>query len=176
MEFRETALRGAFLVEPEPIEDERGFFARTFCRAEFEARGLNPQLSQSSISFNHKRGTLRGIHYQALPHAECKLVRCTRGAIYDVILDLRIHSSTYRRWAAVELSAENRRQIYIPEGIAHGFVTLVDDSEVFYEISESYHPECARGVRWDDPAFSVKWPLSPMVISDRDRAYSNFAG
>ncbi|HZO80957.1 MAG TPA: dTDP-4-dehydrorhamnose 3,5-epimerase [Candidatus Binataceae bacterium] len=175
MEFKETAVAGAFVVAPERLDDERGFFARTFCRREFAQRGLNPQVSQSSVSFNPKRGTLRGLHYQAPPHAECKLVRCTRGAIFDVIIDLRPHSPSYRRWAATELSAQNHRLIYIPEGIAHGFLTLADDCEVFYEISESYHPECTRGVRWNDPAFHVRWPFPPALMSERDRSYPDFA-
>lgn len=174
MKFIETVLKGAFVIEPELIEDERGFFARTFCRREFEEHGLNPNLVQCSISFNHQRGTLRGMHYQVAPHAECKLVRCTRGAVYDMIVDLRRASSSYGRWFAVELSAENRLMLYVPEGVAHGFQTLSDESEVFYQISEFYHPECARGVRWDDPAFAIRWPLAPSVISGRDRRYSDF--
>ncbi len=172
MKFVEAPLKGAFVIELEPIEDERGFFARTFCRREFEEHGLNPNLAQCSISFNRKRGTLRGMHYQVPPHAECKLVRCTRGAIYDVIVDLRRGSPTFARWFGVELSAENRRAIYIPEGFAHGLQTLADASEVLYEISEFYHAESARGVRFDDPAFAIRWPLPAAMVSPRDRGFA----
>ncbi len=168
MKFIETVLKGAFVIEPERIEDERGFFARTFCRREFEERGLNPNLAQCSVSFNHKRGTLRGMHYQAPPHAECKLVRCARGAIYDVIVDLRPQSETFRRWTAVELNADNRRALYVPEGLAHGFETLADETEVFYEISEFHHPELTRGVRYADPTIDIKWPITPTTMSRRD--------
>lgn len=176
MRFSETAIPGAYLVEIEALADERGFFARSWCCDEFAQHGLNARLVQCDISYNKKRGTLRGMHYQAAPYPEAKLVRCTMGAIYDVILDLRRDSSAFGRWAAVELSAANRRMLYIPEGVAHGFQTLEDDSEVFYQMSECYHPECARGVRWDDPAFGIAWPLAGLVISQRDRAYDGFAG
>jgi dTDP-4-dehydrorhamnose 3,5-epimerase len=170
--FTETKLKGAFVIEPERIEDERGFFARTFCEREFEARGLNARVAQCSISFNRKKGTLRGMHYQVAPHEEAKLVRCTRGAIYDVIIDLRADSPTFRQWVAVELTEDNRRMLYIPEGFAHGFQTLEDNTEVFYQISEFYHPESARGVRWDDPAFGIDWPPEDQrVISARDQDY-----
>lgn len=171
MKFVETALPGAYIIEMEPLRDERGFFARSFCREEFAAHGLNPDLVQCSVSFNDKRGTLRGMHWQAKPHEEAKLVRCTMGAIHDVILDLRPDSPAFRRWVAVELTAENRRALYIPEGCAHGFQTLADNTEVFYQMSEFYHPECARGVRWDDPAFGIEWPVADPIISARDRAY-----
>jgi len=174
MRFIETRLAGAFIIEPELIEDERGFFARSFCRREFEERGLNPEVVQCNISFNRRRATLRGMHYQVAPHAECKLVRCTRGAIYDVILDLRCDSATYRCWCALELTADNRRTLYIPTGMAHGFETLSDNSEVFYQISQYYDPDCARGVRWNDSAFDITWPLAPVVISDKDRSYPAF--
>lgn len=174
MKFSETALKGAFIIEPERIEDERGFFARTFCRREFEARGLNPDLVQCSISFNHQRATLRGMHYQSAPHAEAKLVRCTRGAIYDVIIDLRPQSPTFRRWVAVDISAENHLMVYVPEGFAHGFQTLQDETEVSYYISEFYSPECARGVRWNDPAFAIGWPIADPVISARDQTHPEF--
>lgn len=174
MKFTETALRGAFVIEIERIEDERGFFARTFCRREFGAHGLNPDLVQCSISFNRRRGTLRGMHYQVAPPAECKLVRCTRGAIYDVIVDIRRDSPTFKQWFAVELNAENRLMLYVPEGIAHGFETLRDDSEVFYQMSACYVAESARAVRWNDPAFSIVWPSVPSVISMRDRSYPDF--
>jgi dTDP-4-dehydrorhamnose 3,5-epimerase len=168
------ALPGAFIVRPEPIADERGFFARTFCREEFVAQGLNPNLAQCSVSFNKRRGTLRGMHYQKAPHEEDKLVRCTMGAIYDVLVDIRPGSPTFRRWSGVELSAENRTAVYIPKGFAHGFLTLSDDTEVFYQMSEPFQPECAAGVRWNDPAFGVSWPADVRVISDRDQAYPNF--
>ena len=174
MIFRETKLKGAFIIEPERLEDERGFFARTFCQEEFEAHGLNPAVVQCNISFNKKRGTLRGMHYQVVPHEEAKLVRCTRGAIYDVIIDLRPESPTLKQWVGVELTADNRRMLYIPEGFAHGFQTLEDDTEVFYQMSEFYHLECARGVRWDDRVFGIEWPLAEVIISAKDRGYSNF--
>jgi dTDP-4-dehydrorhamnose 3,5-epimerase len=172
--FSETKLRGAYIVDPEKMEDERGFFARTFCQKEFNAHGLNPRLVQCGISFNKKKGTLRGMHFQAPPLQEAKLVRCTRGAIYDVIIDLRSDSLTFKHWVAVELSAENHRMLYIPEGFAHGFQTLEDNTEVAYQMSEFYHPESARGVRWDDPAFGFRWPLRPVAISDKDRKYTDF--
>jgi dTDP-4-dehydrorhamnose 3,5-epimerase len=150
-----VSLPGAYVIELEPIVDERGFFVRTWCTEEFRSQGLNPNLAQCSLSFNERRGTLRGMHYQAEPHAEAKLVRCCSGAIYDVILDLRRASPTYCKWIAVELTAANRKMIYVPEGVAHGFQTLPDGTEVFYQISESHRPECARGVRWDDPLFGI---------------------
>ena len=171
MIFHETKLKGVYIIEPEWLEDERGFFARTFCQEEFAAHGLNPRVVQCNISFNKKKGTLRGMHYQIAPHEEVKLVRCTRGAIYDVIIDLRPDLPTFKRWVAVELTADNRRMLYIPEGFAHGFQTLEDDTEVFYQMSESYHPECARGVRWDDSAFGIEWPLLDLTISAKDRSY-----
>src|SRR5215211_347747 len=175
MIFIETKLRGAFVIEPERLEDERGFFARTWDRDEFEVHGLNPNLAQCSISFNKRKGTLRGMHYQAAPHEEDKLVRCTRGTIYDVIIDLRPDSPTFTRWVAAELTAENRRMLYLPKGFAHGFQSLRDDTEVFYQISEFYAPESTRGVRWDDPAFGIKWPPSEeRVISTRDRRFPDF--
>ena len=150
MIFTETRLKGAYIIEPERLEDERGFFARTFCQKEFEANGLNPRLVQCSLSFNRRKGTLRGMHFQVAPVAEAKLVRCTKGAIYDIILDLWPDSSTYCQWLAVELNAENRKMIYIPEGFAHGFQTLEDDTEVCYQMSEFYAPEYARGVRSEE--------------------------
>ena len=171
MRFTETSLKGAFIVEPDRIEDERGFFARTFCRQEFEKHGLNPNLVQCSVSFNTKKGTVRGMHYQVKPHEEVRLVRCTRGAMYDVVLDLRADSPTFKHWVAVELTAENRKIAYVPEGFAHGFQTLEDDTEVFYQMSEFHHPECARGVRWDDPAFGIKWPIPNPIVNDRDRTF-----
>ncbi len=174
MKFSPTALAGACIIDIEPVQDERGFFARSWCREEFAKHGLNPDLAQCSISFNKKRGTLRGMHYQAKPHEETKVVRCTRGMIYDVIVDLRPESPTFRKWIAVELSADNRRMLYIPAGLAHGFQSLADDTEVFYQISTPYHPESARGVRWDDPAFGIEWPAAERIISDKDRRYPDF--
>jgi len=171
MRFTELKIRGAYLIEPERMEDERGFFARTFCQQEFEAQGLSPRLAQSSISFNRQRGTLRGMHYQAAPHEETKLVRCTRGAIFDVVVDLRPASLTFRQWQGVELTAENRRLVYVPPGLGHGFETLADDTEVFYQISEFYYPESSRGVRWDDPTFGIRWPIADPIVSQRDRAF-----
>jgi len=168
--FRETRLRGAFLIEPEPIRDERGLFARTYCRREFEAHGLNPEVVQCNVSFNRTKGTLRGMHYQAHPHEEVKLVRCTRGAIYDVIIDLRPDSETYRQWTAEELTESNLRMLYIPERFAHGFLSLEENTEVFYQMSEFYNPESARGVRWDDPVVQIHWPMSPRVIAPKDLA------
>ncbi len=172
MLFHPTELSGAWLIEPELISDERGSFARTWCAREFEERGLNPRLVQCNISVNRLRGTLRGMHFQREPHSEAKLVRCTRGAIYDVIVDLRLDSPTCRRWSAFELSADNHRQLYIPEGFAHGFQTLTDDSEVFYQMSQVLHPESATGVRWDDPAFGIRWPVvERRILSPRDASY-----
>jgi dTDP-4-dehydrorhamnose 3,5-epimerase len=171
MIFRETELRGVYIIEPELIQDERGFFARTWSQEEFASHGLNSKLVQCNSSFNKHLGTLRGMHYQIPPHEEAKLVRCTAGAIYDVIVDLREDSPTRSKWIGVELSAGNRLMVYIPEGFAHGFQTLEDDTEVFYQISEYFHTESARGVRWDDPAFGINWPLGISVISERDRSY-----
>lgn len=176
MIFRETPLAGAFLIEPEPVADDRGFFARTYSRAEFTARGLDPAIDQCSVSFNHRRGTLRGLHFQAVPREEVKLVRCTRGSLWDVIVDVRPGSPTRGRHFAVVLSAAARNSLYIPKGMAHGFITLEDDTEVFYQISEPYSPEHARGYRWDDPAFAIPWPEPVAVISDRDRNLPLFPG
>jgi dTDP-4-dehydrorhamnose 3,5-epimerase len=174
MRFEETALPGAYVIELDLLTDHRGFFARSWCQQEFAERGLNPNLVQCNISFNHKRGTLRGMHYQREPHGEAKLVRCTQGAIYDVLVDLRPQSPTFTQWIAVELSAENRRMLYIPEGLAHGFQTLEDNTEVFYQMSEFYHPECAAGVRWNDPAFGIEWAIAHPILSDKDQSYPDF--
>lgn len=168
MRFTETKLQGAFIIDIEPIEDERGFFARSFCRKEFIEHGLKPDLAQCNISFNKKQGTLRGMHYQKAPHAEAKVVRCTRGAIYDVIVDLRPDSPGFKQWVGVELSADNHRMLYVPEGFAHGFQTLQDNSEVLYQMSCDYVPDCAAGVRWNDPLLNIHWPGAPLVISRRD--------
>lgn len=172
MKFHETGLEGVLVVEPELIEDERGFFARSWAADEFAARALSTRLAQCYISFNTLKGTLRGMHYQAEPHAEAKLVRCTRGALLDVAVDVRPGSPTLHRWTAVELSAENRRALYIPEGFAHGYQTLEDATEVFYQVSEDYHPESARGLRWNDPRLGIEWPLAVSVISGRDADFA----
>ena len=174
MIFRELALKDAFIVDIERREDERGFFARTFCEREFEAHGLHRRLVQSSISFNKSKGTLRGMHYQTAPNEEAKVVRCTQGAIYDVIIDLRQRSPTFKQWQAVELTSENRRMIYVPEGFAHGFQTLEDATEVLYFMTEFYAPEVSRGVRWDDPAFGIRWPAAERTIAIRDQQYPAF--
>jgi dTDP-4-dehydrorhamnose 3,5-epimerase len=174
MLFTETKLRGAFVVEPARHGDERGFFARTWSRREFEERGLSPSLEECNVSYSARRGTLRGMHYQAAPHAQAKLVRCTAGAVYDCIIDLREDSTTFKQWVAVELSAENGVQLYVPEGFAHGFLTLEERTEVFYQMSSVYVPEAGRGVRWDDPAFGVEWPREVEVINERDRTYPDF--
>jgi len=172
LKFLATPLAGAYLIELEQLDDERGFFARSFCQNEFKAHGLDPIVAQCNVSFNRKRGTLRGLHYQAEPHAEAKLVRCTRGAIWDVIVDLRKGSPTARKWHAVELTAENCRALYVPAGFAHGFQTLKDDTEVLYQMSEFYNAESARGVRWDDPAFGIAWPLANPILSKKDASYA----
>jgi dTDP-4-dehydrorhamnose 3,5-epimerase len=174
--FRATDLAGAWVLEPERFEDGRGFFARTFCRDEFEARGLDPVVAQCSVSYNHRQGTLRGLHFQGAPREEAKLVRCTRGAIFDAIVDLRPGSPTRGRHFAVVLSAEAGNQLYIPKGMAHGFQTLADGTEVFYQISEVYAPDLARGYRFDDPAFGIPWPLPVSVIADKDRNLPRFEG
>ena len=174
MKFRALPIPGAFLIEPERMEDDRGSFARTFCREEFAAHGLAVDVAQISISFNKLRGTLRGMHYQAQPHAEAKLVRCTRGAIRDVLVDLRRDSPTFLRWAAEDLSADNAKAMYVPEGCAHGFLSLEDASEVLYQMSTPFHGASAAGVRWDDPAFGIDWREAVRVISDRDRNYPDF--
>jgi dTDP-4-dehydrorhamnose 3,5-epimerase len=174
MTFHETKLPGVFEIRIDRHSDERGFFARTWCQKEFEARGLNPRLVQCNVSSNPRKGTLRGMHYQAPPHAETKLVRCTKGAIYDVVLDLRVKSGTFKNWIAVVLTAENRNMMYVPEGCAHGLLTLENESEVFYQMSAFYDAESSRGVRWDDPAFQIAWPEKVAVISERDRTYPNF--
>lgn len=175
MIFRETKLGGAFVVEPERFEDERGFFARSWSAREFAERGLDPALVECNISFNRRAGTLRGMHYQAAPHGQVKLVRCPRGAVYDVVIDLRPGSPTFRQWVGVELSEENGRMLYVPAEFAHGFQTLADDTEVFYQMSAYYAPESGRGVRWDDPAFGIEWPeAAARLMNARDRNYPDF--
>jgi|SRR5579871_2998913 len=175
MRFTETPLAGAYVVDVEPHPDERGVFARTFCADDFAGRGLDPRVVQASISFNRRAGTLRGLHYQAAPHGEAKLIRCTAGAIFDVVVDLRPDSPTYTRHFAVALTATDRRALYVPVGFAHGFQTLVDETEVLYQMSTPYAPASARGVRWNDPAFAIAWPpASDRIMSERDRTYPDF--
>jgi dTDP-4-dehydrorhamnose 3,5-epimerase len=181
MLFTETKLKGAYIIDIERREDERGFFGRSFCQHEFASRGLKTSIAQCNVSFNKQKGTLRGMHFQIPPKTEAKLVRCTRGRIYDVIVDLRPGSPTYCQWIGVELGdvpaahgsllAANDKMLYIPEGFAHGFQTLEDNSEVFYHMFEFYSPEHARGVRWDDPAFGIKWPIDIPIMSEKDRSY-----
>jgi dTDP-4-dehydrorhamnose 3,5-epimerase len=171
--FIETKLKGAYVIEPERLEDERGFFARTFCVQEFEAHGLNPRVVQCSISYNKKKGTLRGMHYQVAPHAEVKIVRCIRGSIYDVIIDLRPESPTFKQWVAVELTVDNRHMLYIPEGFAHGFQTLEGNTEVFYQMSAFYVSQSARGIRWNDTEIGIVWPeTANRIVSIRDQNYN----
>ena len=174
MIFKDTKLSGVFVVELEALEDERGFFARSWCAREFEEHGLQTRFVQSNISFNKNKGTLRGMHYQAAPHPEVKLVRCTRGAIFDVVIDLRPDSPTFTQWISITLTADNHMSAYIPKGFAHGFQSLEDCSEVFYQMSEFFAPECARGVRWNDPAFGIKWPPGERTISKKDQGYPDF--
>ena len=171
MKFTPAGLEGAYVIELDRLEDERGYFARTFCRDEFSAHGLRSVFPQCNTSFNARKGTLRGMHYQAQPHEEAKIVRCTRGAIHDVIVDIRRDSATYRKWISVELTADNARMLYIPEGCAHGFQTLADGSEVFYQMSATFHPESARGLRWNDPGLAIRWPLASPIVSERDAGY-----
>jgi dTDP-4-dehydrorhamnose 3,5-epimerase len=173
MKFEQTKLPGVFQIDLDPSCDARGFFARAWCQKEFKDHGLNPEIVQCNLSFNASKGTLRGIHYQAAPYPEAKLVRCTTGAIYDVVVDLRPPSPKFREWIGVVLSAANRRMLYVPEGCGHGFLTLEGNTEVFYQMSEFYHPELARGVRWNDPAFNISWPAAVEVISERDSSYPN---
>ena len=175
MIFTETKLKGAYLIEIECSEDKRGYFARTFCREEFEKHGLTSSIAQCNVSYNRKKGTLRGMHYQAAPFAEAKLVTCLTGSIYDVMIDLRADSATYCQWLAVELSGHGRRNmLYVPAGFAHGFQTLEDHSEVFYQMSEFYSPQSARGIRWDDPTFAVQWPEAPQMLLEHDKTYPDF--
>jgi dTDP-4-dehydrorhamnose 3,5-epimerase len=172
--FTETPLAGAFVIEPEPLEDSRGLFARTWCRTEFQERGLETRIAQCSTSLNTTRGTLRGMHYQGSPYGETKIVRCTRGSMYDVIIDLRPDSPTFTRHFGLVLTADNHRMVYVPTGFAHGFQTLEDGTELFYQVSEVYAPEYARGVRWNDPVFGIQWPDADRIIVDRDRDYPDF--
>ena len=174
MILHETALKDAYVIDIERREDNRGFFARAWCKKEFAAHGLNADMAQYNIGFSKKRGTLRGMHYQGVPYEETKLVRCTMGAIYDVVLDLRSDSPTYKQWIGVELTADNRRMLYIPEGCAHGYQTLADKTEIVYQASQFYAPECARGVRYNDPTFGIQWPITVQVISDTDKNWPDY--
>jgi len=176
MIFKETALKGAYIVELEQKGDERGFFARTFCEKEFAAQKIKFAVRQSNISYNKKKGTLRGMHYQAVPHEEAKLVSCVRGAIYDVIIDLRPGSPTRGKWCASELNAREYSSLFIPEGFAHGFQSLTDDTVVLYQMSEFFHPESARGIRWDDRLFSITWSIVPCIVSQKDAGYPDYRG
>jgi dTDP-4-dehydrorhamnose 3,5-epimerase len=175
MKFTATSIAGVWLVEMERIEDARGWFARSWCEREFAERGLNPRLAQCSVSSNKQKGTLRGMHYQIAPHEEAKLVRCVRGAMFDVALDVRPSSATFKQWFGVELTSENGRMLYVPEGCAHGFQTLADDTEVLYQISTEWRPDSGRGIRWNDPSFGIPWPLPAPSLSPRDAAYADFA-
>ncbi len=175
MTFYETTLPDSFIVEMEPRVDDRGFFARSWCQREFSRKGLNPSLVQCNVSFNNRRGTLRGMHFQLPPYEEAKLVRCTMGAIFDVIIDLRPQSPTFKKQFTVQLDAKNHRMLYVPEGFAHGFQTLTDSTEVFYQMSEFFTPEAANsGIRWNDPVFGIQWPFRDPILSERDRNYPDF--
>lgn len=175
MQYTPSRIPGAWIIDITPIHDVRGFFATTWRPDELRQRGMNPEIAQCNLAFNHKRGTLRGMHFQRAPHAQAKFVRCTRGALVDVIVDLREDSPAFRQWDAVELTADNRRMLYMPEGIAHGYLTLVDDTEASYVASSPWVKEAEWGVRWDDPAFAIAWPFEPAVISERDQAWPAFA-
>lgn len=175
MKFHETGLAGAYLIEPEPKSDHRGFFGRIWCEDELAALGLETNIVQSNVGFSHARGTLRGLHYQTAPHAEVKILRCTRGSVYDVIVDLRPDSPTCGKWFGSELSATNHRMMYVPEGFATGYLTLEDNSEIYYHTSHRFNPQAAFGVRYDDPAFGIEWPGEIRVISDQDRSWTDFA-
>ena len=174
MLFHETELKGAFIIEVKKLEDERGFFGRSFCMKEFEEHGLNPAVVQANVSYNKKKATLRGMHYQVSPYEETKLVRCVRGAIYDVIIDLRKDSETYRKWIGVELTEGSYRMLFVPEGFAHGFITLNDETEVIYQVSQFYTPGSEKGLRWNDPAFQIEWPLTPEIISEKDKGHPDY--
>ena len=174
MIFTEAELKDAYVIEIEKLKDHRGFFARSWCQKEFETHNLVSRVKQANVSYNKKKGTLRGMHYQLSPYEETKLIRCTRGAIYDVIIDLRPASSTYTQWIGIELTSENYKMLYVPENFAHGFQTLVDDTEVTYQVSQFYTPGSERGIRWDDPAFGIDWPLAVQVISDKDKNWPDY--
>ena len=171
MIFKKTALKDAWIIDLNKLTDERGFFARSFCVKEFEDHGIKFPVAQANVSYNHKKQTLRGMHYQREPHGEAKLVRCTKGCIYDVIIDVRSDSPTYGNWFGVELSEKNYQMLYVPEGFAHGFITLEDETEVNYQVSEFYTPGAEQGIRWNDPAFNIEWPLEPKIISEKDKSW-----
>lgn len=171
MQFTPSRIPGAWVIDITPIHDHRGFFAMTWLPQEFRARGIDPELAQCNLAHNHKRGTLRGMHFQTAPHAQAKIVRATRGALLDVIVDLRPESPAYRQWDAVELTADNRRMLYMPKGVAHGYLTLTDDVEAYYHASTPWVPEAESGVRWNDPAFAITWPFAPVVISEKDQRW-----
>ncbi len=175
MIFTETRLKDVYIIELEKREDQRGFFARAWCQREFEEHGLVAQVVQTNVSYNIYKGTLRGMHYQIAPHSETKLVRCTQGAIYDVVIDLRPGSPTFKQWFGVELTSQNYRMLYVPEGFAHGFQTLEDHAEVTYQVSQFYTPGAERGVRYNDPAFGIEWPLEIKSISDKDKNWPNYS-
>jgi dTDP-4-dehydrorhamnose 3,5-epimerase len=175
MIFTETPLAGAYLIDLEPLRDERGFYSRAWCTREFEARGLVAHMVQANAIFNHRAGTLRGLHYQVAPASESKIFRCINGAVFDVIVDLRDGSPTYKQWFGTELTAASRRMLYVPRGFAQGFITLADETELFYQVSAFYTPACERGIRYDDPAFRIEWPLQPRVISEKDTRWPDFA-
>jgi dTDP-4-dehydrorhamnose 3,5-epimerase len=174
MIFTETSLKGAFVIEINKLGDERGFFGRSWCQKEIESHGLNSRVVQANTSFSAYKGTLRGMHYQKHPHEENKLIRCTRGSIYDVIVDLRQDSPTYKQWFGVELTADNYKMLYAPEKFAHGFITLEDNSEVTYLVTQFYSPDAESGVRYDDPVFGIQWPTKVSVISEKDRSHPDF--
>ena len=174
MIFTETKLKGAFIIDIKKMEDDRGFFGRSYCQHEFEAHGLNTNAVQANVSYNKKKGTLRGLHLQLPPFGETKLVRCTRGALYDVIVDLRSGSETFKQWIGVELTAANYRMLYVPEGFGHSFITLEDETEATYQVTQFYTAGAERGYRWDDPAFAIQWPIAPVIISEKDQSHPPF--
>lgn len=174
MIFTETKLAGAYIIDIKKIEDERGFFGRSYCQKEFEALGLNTNAVQANVSYNKKKGTLRGLHLQLPPYGETKLVRCTRGALYDIIVDLRPGSATFKQWIGVELTAANYRMLYVPEGFGHSFITLEDETEATYQVTGFYTPKAERGFRYNDPAFNIQWPIQPQVVSEKDRNHPLF--
>jgi dTDP-4-dehydrorhamnose 3,5-epimerase len=174
MKFTETKLKGAFIVEIEKLSDDRGFFARSWCQKEFEAHGLDSNIVQANVSYNHQKGTLRGMHYQIEPYQECKLIRCTRGAIYDVIIDLRTDSPTYKQWTGVELTADNYTLFFVPQDFAHGFQTLIDETEITYQVSQFYTPGSERGIRFDDRVFNIRWPQEVTILSEKDKTWPDF--
>ncbi len=175
MVFKETKLKGAYIIEIKKIEDERGFFGRSFCRKELTEHGLKGDIVQANTSFSNTKGTLRGMHYQVAPYEEAKIIRCVRGAMYDVIIDLRPGSSSFRQWTGTELTSDNYRMLYVPEGFAHGFLTLTDNVEVYYNVTAFYTPGTERGIRWNDPAFNIEWPFDPVVISEKDLNHPVFS-